>query len=83
MKTAIHLPPAQTMDPARHRPVDAWRPTIRLGVVLSTLAALAAAGLRLTTTVPSSMLVLAVGVIGFALSWHATWHPRADDDPPP
>jgi len=83
MKTVLHLPQAPSAAPPQGRRVDGWGPTIRLGLVLSVVAAAVAVGIRLATPVPGVALILAVGIVGFALSWHATWHPRPDDDPPP
>lgn len=54
-----------------HR-LDRWRPTIRLGIVVSTVAAVATATLQRALHVPGAVLVGAVLVVGFTLSWHDT-----------
>lgn len=85
MKTALQLPSASANAPrrgrGRGRPADGWGPTIRLGVVFSVTASVVATGLRVATNVPSALLVVAAAVVGFTLSWHATWHPRSDTYP--
>jgi len=58
------------------RRFDRWRPTIRLGIVLSTVAAVGTATLQRALQVPAAALVGAVLVVGFALSWHDTTHRR-------
>ncbi len=66
MKTTVHV---------HRQPAPAVRPsTLRLGMVVSVAAALAAIVLRLVTDVPQAAVVLAVIVIAFAVSWHATFH---------
>jgi len=80
MKTVLHLPSASAGAARPRPPVHGWRPTIRLGLVLSVVAAAAAAALRAATHVPGAILISAVAVVGFVLSWHETWHTHAPPD---
>ena len=66
METTVHRhhPPAPT--PAGHS-------TLRLGAVVSVVAAAAAVVLRALVDVPEPVLVVVVMVVAFGLSWHATW----------
>ena len=52
-------------------PVARWS-TVKLGFVVSTLAAIVAVVLDATTSVPADGIVLGVVVVAFALSWWAT-----------
>ena len=52
-------------------PAARWS-TVKLGLVVSTLAAIVAVVLHATTSVPADGIVLGVMVVAFALSWHAT-----------
>ena len=59
-----HHPPA---------PAPAGHPTFRLGTVVSLGAAAVAVVLRALVDVPEPVLVVAVMIVAFGLSWHATW----------
>ena len=48
--------------------------TIRIGILLSVLAAAVAIALDLTVSVPAVLIVIPVVIVGFALSWHASGH---------
>jgi flagellar biosynthesis protein FliQ len=78
MKTTVHLHrPAAA--PAPERPIR--HSTLRLGVMVSAFAALAAIVLSALTDVPTVAILITVVVIGFTLSWHAAGH--RDSAPPP
>jgi hypothetical protein len=71
MKTTLHLhrpvpPPARV---ASHRPHPT---TVRLGVVLSLLAALVTIVLEAVLDIPVLLIVVPVVAVGFALSWRAS-----------
>ena len=55
--------------------------TIRIGILLSVLAAVVAIALDLTVSVPAVLILIPVVIVGFALSWHATGHDDTDDAP--
>ena len=59
-----HHPPA---------PAPAGHATLRLGAVVSLVAAAVAVVLRTFLAVPEAMLVVVVMVVAFGLSWHVTW----------
>ena len=65
MKTTVHRPSA---------PPSARASTLRLGVLLSISAAVAAVVVSSLTDVPTVAILIAVVVIGFTLSWHAAGH---------
>ena len=50
--------------------------TLRLGLLVSVLAAVVAIALDLTVQVPAIVIVVPVVIVGFALSWHASGHGR-------
>lgn len=68
MKTTAHLHRA-VATPVPH---PGRSSTIRLGVIVSVVAALAAVVIHVTTDIPTAVILVPVVVIGFALSWHAT-----------
>ena len=74
MKTTVHRPAAPTAPAPRPS-------TVRLGVLVSVFAAVAAVVVNAFTDVPTVAILIAVVVIGFTLSWHATG--RHDEAPPP
>ena len=77
MKTTVHLHrPAAA--PATERPTHPS--TLRLGLMVSVSAALAAIVISVLTDVPTVAILIPVVVIGFTLSWHATGH---QDSAPP
>lgn len=65
-----HHPPASA--PTNHA-------TVRLGTVVSLIAALAAVVLRTFTDVSEPALVVAVMIGAFGLSWHVTWRGERND----
>ena len=82
MKTTIDLERMSNETwPPLPRPVRAvaTNPTLRLGVILSVVAAITAVLLRGILEVPIIAIVMAVLIIGFVLSWRATG-PAIDDD---
>jgi hypothetical protein len=66
-----HPRPVLRRLPSNTAPAAPWS-TAKLGVVVSTLAALAALLVDATTELPSQAIVLAVMVVAFAVSCHAT-----------
>jgi hypothetical protein len=79
-KTTVHLqrPPAPS-EPTGAPPIA--RPsTVRLGVMVSVFAAIAAVVVNALTDVPTVAILIAVVVIGFTLSWHTTG--QHDNAPP-
>ena len=50
--------------------------TLRIGLLVSVLAAAIAIALDLTVHLPAIVIVIPVVIIGFALSWHASGHDR-------
>ena len=54
--------------------------TLRLGALVSVLAAVFAVMLELTVHAPALAIVIPVVVIGFALSWYASGHDRTTTD---
>lgn len=77
MKTTVHLhrPAAPAAAERTTRPS-----TLRLGMMVSVFAAVAAIVVSVFTDVPTVAILIAVVVIGFTLSWHATGH---HDSAPP
>jgi hypothetical protein len=65
MDTTVHQHLPSTPAPLRAA-------TVRLGVVVSLVGAVAAVVLRWTTHVSDFAIVAAVVVVGFTLSWRAT-----------
>ena len=83
MKTTIDLERMSNETwPPLPRPARAiaTNPTLRLGLILSVVAAITAVLLRGILEVPIIAIVLAVLVIGFLLSWRATSPAMEDDD---
>ena len=76
VKTTVQLPrrPAPTPAPAHHPS------TVRLGLLVSVVAAVAAILVHLLTDIPTAAIVIPVVVIGFTLSWFATGHSEHHDD---
>ena len=68
MKTVVHLPPRFDRRPASALSAA----TLRLGVVVSVLAALIAATVHALTDVPSAVVVGGVVVVASCLSWRRT-----------
>jgi hypothetical protein len=50
--------------------------TLRIGLLVSVLAAVVAVALDLTVHAPAIVIVVPVVIVGFALSWHASSHDR-------
>jgi hypothetical protein len=50
--------------------------TLRIGLLVSVLAALFTIALEITVHAPAIAIVIPVVIIGFALSWHASGHGR-------
>ena len=84
MKT-LHLhrqsPPApvphlRTRPPVRSSQAlpEPARATLRLGLVLSLVAAVLAIVIEAVVHVPTVLILIPVVVVGFALSWHASGH---------
>ena len=72
MKTTLYL---QRPAPAPFRAVV--RPSIvRLGLVVSAVAAVVVIALEVVTDVPVALAVVPVVVVGAALSWHASGRPE-------
>ena len=80
MKTTLHLPhPHHRAAVARGdggRPATVTRSTVRIGVALSALAALATIVLEAVLDVPVALIVAPVVVVGFVLSWQASGRRR-------
>ena len=74
VKTIVHVNRRAAPPPARVS-------TLRLGVIVSAFAAVAAVVVRTFTDVPTVAILIAVVVIGFTLSWQATG--RHDEAQPP
>jgi ABC-type Mn2+/Zn2+ transport system permease subunit len=66
METTVHRhhPPA---------PAPTGYTTLRLGAVVSLVAAVVAVVLSALVDVPEAVLVVAVMIVAFGLSWHVTW----------
>ena len=75
MKTTVHrhAPPSTITHPAH---------TLRLGLIVSAVAAVAAVLVEAIVHVPAVVILVPVIVVGFALSWHATGR-RDDRQGPP
>jgi hypothetical protein len=81
MKTTLYLhrPSAPVPRTSRPSPRSHVRPSIvRLGVLISAVAAVAAVVLDALADVPAVVILVPVVVVGSALSWHASGRP---DDP--
>jgi hypothetical protein len=82
MKTTLHLhrdvhhPPLPA--PPAHASVGAA--TVRLGLLVSLVAAVLAIVVEAVVSVPAALILIPVVVVGFALSWHASGRDAA---PPP
>ena len=76
MKSTIHLERPPTPPQTSARPS-----TLRLGLVVSIVAALAAVIVRALIDVPTVLILIPVVVVGFALSWHAAGQATGDDQP--
>ncbi len=75
MKTTVHRhapPPAPT----------ATVHTLRLGLIVSAVAAVAALLVEAILHLPAVVIVIPVIVVGFALSWHATGRRDPRERPP-
>jgi hypothetical protein len=73
MKTTLHLhhpPPPPPAEPAVRRPS-----TLRLGAVVSVIAALAAITVEAVADVPVAMILVPVVIVAFVLSWRASGRP--------
>ncbi len=78
MKTTLHLhrplaapaPSPDLADRPRVRPS-----TVRLGIILSVVAALVTVVLEAVLAVPVVVILVPVVIIGFVLSWHACGRP--------
>lgn len=73
--TAGHVqsrPVLRPLPPSDAMPASSPWSTARLGVVISVIAALVATVLDATTSLSTEAIVLAVMVVAFALSCHAT-----------
>ncbi len=82
MKTTIDLErmSSETWPPLpRPARAIATNPTVRLGLILSVVAAITAVLLRGILEVPIIAILMAVLVIGFVLSWRATGTATDDD----
>jgi len=86
MKTTLHLPhphPRSTVTArgaaAAHRPPTRIRSTVRIGIVLSVLAAVVTIALEAVLDVPMALIVVPVVVVGFVLSWHASGRSRESE----
>ncbi|MGI9052846.1 MAG: hypothetical protein ACR2HQ_09385 [Ilumatobacteraceae bacterium] len=79
MKTTIDLEPlTSSVTPhvaARARPATPLPTTVRLGLILSVLAALAAVALSTIWHVPTVVILVGVVLVGFTLSWRAAGRP--------
>ena len=76
MKSTVHLErPSTTSN------TSTWPSTLRLGVVVSIVAALITFGVRALIDVPTILILIPVVVVGFALSWHAAGRATGDDQP--
>jgi hypothetical protein len=69
MKTTLHVHRHAPPAPAPARPS-----TLRLGLIVSAVAALTAVVVDILVDVPTAFILIPVVVVGFALSWHATGH---------
>jgi hypothetical protein len=68
--------PAAVSGRDGHRPATVARSTVRIGVALSVLAAIATVLLEAALDVPVALIVAPVVVVGFALSWQASGRRR-------
>jgi hypothetical protein len=71
----------QTSVPRHHPPAAGpARPSIlRLGTAVSVVAAAVAIVLRALLDVPEPVLVVAVMIVAFGLSWHVTWRDEGNE----
>ena len=76
MKSSIHVERHATTPPA-----STWPSTLRLGLVVSAVAALVTVVVNSLADVPTIVILIPVVVIAFALSWHATGQVPGDDQP--
>jgi hypothetical protein len=77
MKTVVDLP----RPSISHHVRPERRPSIiRLGLVVSIIAALAAILLQGLMGVPPALIITVVVVIGFSLSWRASGQARREGD---
>jgi hypothetical protein len=78
VKTTAHLPrrPAPAPEPEHHDHPS----TMRLGLLVSMFAAIAAVLVHVLTDLPAAAIVIPVIVIGFTLSWFTTGHDQRHDD---
>jgi hypothetical protein len=77
VKTTVHRhapPPAPAADHPSH--------TLRLGLIVSAVAAVAAVLVEAIVHLPAVLILIPVVVVGFALSWHSTGR-RDDRERPP
>jgi hypothetical protein len=72
MQTSVHRHHPPAAAPARH-------PTLRLGTAVSVLAAVVAIALRALLDIPVPVLVVAVMIVAFGLSWHVTWRDEENE----
>jgi hypothetical protein len=81
VKTTAHLPrrAAPAPAPAHHDHPS----TVRLGLLVSVFAAVAAVLVHVLTDLPTAAILIPVIVIGFTLSWFATGHDQHHDDASP
>jgi hypothetical protein len=75
MKTTVHrhAPPPAVTNPTH---------TLRLGLIVSAVAAVAAVLVEAIVHLPAVLILIPVVVIGFALSWHATGRRDHRERPP-
>jgi hypothetical protein len=77
MKTTVHRPapppaPAATVHSS----------TVRLGLIVSAVAAVAAVLVEAILHLPAVLILIPVVIVGFALSWHMTGRRDEQHHPP-
>jgi hypothetical protein len=70
MKTTLHL--HHHAAPAVAPRIHVRSATLRLGLVLSLVAAVLAIVVEAVVHLPAALILIPVVVVGFALSWHAS-----------
>jgi hypothetical protein len=73
VQSVVHSP-MSIQDPAVERPSSPapWAPTVRLGVIASIVAVLAAVLAHALTPLPTALIVTPLAAAAFAVSWRAT-----------
>ena len=79
MKTTLLHRPAPAPPAHRAHLAHLHPTTVRLGLVLSLVAAVLAIVIEAVVSLPVVLILIPVVVVGFALSWHASGQPLDRD----